>query len=275
VTDLLATTPVTAPHRRPITQRVPARLAVRQALLMTRRNLMRIRTNPAELLGMLLMPVMFIGLFVFVFGGAVAGSTTAYLAFAIPGIIAQGVVMGSTASGTGLNNDLNNGVFDRIRALPVVRWSPLVGQILGDLCRIGLGILITFGIGLALGFRIHTGPMQTLAAFAALFLFGFCFSWIPLLLGVLAKSPVVVQTLSVVIIFPLTFGSSVLVPTRTFPSWLRAWADISPMSAIANLARGLMVGGALARPAIETLTWGLAVLIIFAPLSVWAYRRRV
>ncbi len=275
MSTVLATPPAAAPHRRPITQRVPARLAVRQALLMTRRNLMRIRTNPAELLGMLLMPVMFIALFVFVFGGAVAGSTGAYLQFAIPGIIAQGVVMGSTASGTGLNNDLNNGVFDRIRALPVVRWSPLVGQILGDLCRVGLGILITFAIGLALGFRVHTGPLQTLAAFASLFLFAFCFSWIPLLLGVLAKSPVVVQTLSVVIVFPLTFGSSVLVPTRTFPAWLQAWANISPMSAVANLARGLLVGGALARPALETSIWGLAIVLIFAPLSVWAYRRRV
>lgn len=264
-----------AAPRRPITHRVSPRLAVRQALLMTRRNLMRVRTNPAELAGMLLMPVMFIGLFVFVFGGAVAGSTAAYIQFAIPGIIAQGVVMGSTASGTGLNNDLNNGVFDRIRALPVVRWSPLVGQILGDLCRIGLGILITFGIGLALGFRVHTGPLQTLAAFAALFGFAFCFSWIPLLLGVLAKSPVVVQTLSVVIVFPLTFGSSVLVPVRTFPAWLRAWANVSPMTAIADLGRGLMVGGALARPALQTLIWGVGVLVIFAPLSVWAYRRRV
>jgi oleandomycin transport system permease protein len=242
---------------------------------MTRRNLMRIRTNPAELAGMLLMPVMFIALFVFVFGGAVAGSTAAYIQFAIPGIIAQGVVMGSTASGTSLNQDLNNGVFVRIRALPVVRWSPLVGQILGDLCRIGLGILITFAIGMALGFRVHTGPLQTLAAFGVLFLFAFSFSWIPILLGVLAKTPVVVQTLSIVIVFPLTFGSSVLVPTRTFPGWLRAWADVSPMTAVANLSRGLLVGGALARPALETLIWGVAVIVIFAPLSVWAYRRRV
>ncbi len=263
------------PAGRPMTHRVPLRLALRQALLMTRRNLMRIRTNPAELAGMLLMPVMFIALFVFVFGGAVAGSTAAYLQFAIPGIIAQGVVMGSTASGTGLNNDLNNGVFDRIRSLPVVRWSPLVGQILGDLCRIALGILLTFGIGLALGFRVHTGPLQTLAAFAALFLFAFSFSWIPILLGVLAKSPVVVQTLSVVIVFPLTFGSSVLVPARTFPAWLQAWANVSPMSAIADLSRGLMVGGAVGEPALVALIWGVAVIAIFAPLSVWAYRRRV
>ncbi|MGH7912964.1 MAG: ABC transporter permease [Candidatus Dormibacteraceae bacterium] len=265
----------TLPPSPRVTHRVPVGMALRQVLLMTRRNLMRIRTNPAELAGMLLMPVMFIGLFVFVFGGAIAGSTAAYIQFAIPGIIAQGVVMGSTASGTGLNNDLNNGVFDRIRTLPIARWSPLVGQILGDLCRIALGIVITFGIGMALGFRVHTGPLQTVIAFVALFLFAFAFTWIPILLGVLAKSPVVVQTLSMVIIFPLTFGSSVFVPTQTFPGWLEAWAKISPMSAVANLTRGLMVGGAVATPALETFLWGVGVICIFAPLSAWAYRRRV
>jgi ABC transporter DrrB family efflux protein len=271
----LATSATLSPPSRPLTDRVPFRQGVRQALLMTRRNLMRIRTNPAELIGMLLMPVMFIALFVFVFGGAIAGSTAAYLEFAIPGIIAQGVIMGSTATGTGLNTDLNNGVFDRIRTLPVARWASLVGQILADLVRVTAGMALTFGIGSALGFRVQTGPVQAVCAFAVLIGFAFAFSWIQIFVGVLAKTPVVVQTMSLIIVFPLTFASSVFVPTRTFPSWLQAWSTVSPMSVIVNTVRGLMVGGDVAGPGLKALIWAVALLCIFAPLSVWAYRRRI
>ena len=150
-----------------------------------------------------------------------------------------------------------------------------MGQILADLVRVTAGMLLTFGIGTALGFRVETGPLQTLGAFAVLIGFAFAFSWIQIFVGVLAKTPVVVQTMSLIIVFPLTFASSVFVPTKTFPSWLQAWSTISPMSTVVNTVRGLLVGGDIAGSGAKALIWAVALFCIFAPLSVWAYRRRV
>ena len=249
--------------------------ALRQVLMMTRRNLMRLRTNPAELIGMVMFPVIFVLLFVFVFGGAISGSTGAYLQFALPGVLAQSVIFGSQATGTSLTTDISKGVFDRFRSLPIARSAPLIGQIAGDVIRIALGMVITFAFGTLLGFRVHTGPWQAIIAFGVMLGFSFAFGWISTLIGVLAKTPVVVQMFSGILLFPLTFASSVFVPARTMPGPLQTWATISPVSQLSDTVRALMLGGSAVRPGLETLAWAVGILLVFAPLSVRGYMRRV
>ena len=248
---------------------------LRQTLVLTRRSLLRIKTNPEELMGLTLMPVMFELLFTYVFGGAIAGSPSAYLQYALPGIIVQGVFFSTMYTGFYLNTDIRSGIFDRFRSLPIARSAPLIAQVLGDLVRYAIGIAITLGAGLALGFRVHTGPVQTLAAFAALVATAFAFSWAYTLLGLVARSAVVVQAAGSLLIFPLTFLSSVFVPAHTLPSWLNAWSQVSPVTLLADTTRRLLLGGDVAHPALGILAWAAAVVLVFAPLSVRAYRRLV
>jgi ABC transporter DrrB family efflux protein len=264
----LATTAPLSPH-------VGLAASVRQALVLTRRSLLRIKTNPEELVGLTLMPVMFVLLFTYVFGTAIAGSPGAYLQFALPGIVVQGVFFSTMYTGYGLNTDIKAGIFDRFRSLPIARSAPLVGQVLGDLVRYAIGIAITLGVGVALGFRIHTGPLETVAAVAALVGVAFAWSWAYTLLGLVARSAVVVQAAGSMVIFPLTFASSVFVPAHTLPGWLNAWSQISPVTLLADTTRRLLLGGDVVHPALGTLIWAVAVIVVFAPLSVRAYRRQV
>lgn len=257
-----------------LSKRVGLWASTRQAMTLTWRSLLKIKTNPDEVFGMTLSPVMFVVLFTYVFGGAIAGSTGAYLQFALPGIIVMGVFFSTMYTGSGLNADIKSGVFDRFHSLPIARSAPLVGQVLGDLVKYAIGIVVTLSVGMVLGFRIHTGLLQTLAAFAMLVGMAFAFSWISTLIGLVAKSPVTVQVLGSMLLFPLTFASSVFVPARTLPAWLHAWSEISPVSLLADATRGLLIGGPVARPALETLVWAVAVVAVFGPLSVLAYRRR-
>jgi ABC transporter DrrB family efflux protein len=259
----------------PLPARVGLAAAVRQALVMTRRSLLRIKTNPEELGGLTLMPVMFVLLFTFVFGDAIAGSTAAYLQFALPGIVVQGVFFSTMYTGYYLNTDILNGIFDRFRTLPIARSAPLVGQVLGDLARYAIGIVVTLGVGMALGFRVRTGPGEALAAFATLMAVAFAFSWVWTLLGVTARSAAVVQLVGSLLMFPLTFASSVFVPAHTLPGWLNAWSQISPVTLLSDTTRAMLLGGDVAGPGLKTLAWSVAVVVVFAPLSVRAYRRKV
>jgi oleandomycin transport system permease protein len=248
--------------------------AARHSLLLARRRLMALATNPGEVVGMVAFPLIFVFLFVFVFGGAIAGSPHAYLQFALPGILAQLVVLGSTATGIALNEDLNNGIFDRFRSLPIARSAPLVGQILNDVVRYCLGLLITVGVGYLLGFRVQTSLPSALAALGVMFGFALCFSWVSTLIGVAARNPVLVQTFGQALLFPLTFASSVFVPASTLPGWMQAWVHVSPVSLLSETLRGLLLGGPVLRPGLGTLAWALGILVVFAPASLWAYLRR-
>ena len=265
---------LTALPPRPLSRRVGLPASARQAMTLTWRGLLKIKTNPNEMLGLTLSPVLFVVLFTYVFGGAISGSTGAYLQFALPGLIVMGVFFSTMYTGSGLNADISTGVFDRFRSLPIARSAPLVGQVLSDLVKYAIGIVVTLGVGTLLGFRIHTGPLQTLAAFAMLVGVAFAFSWISTLVGLIAKSAVAVQVVGSTLVFPLTFASSVFVPDRTLPGWLHAWSQISPVSLLADATRGLLLGGPGARPALGPLAWALAVVVVFGPLSVLVYRRR-
>lgn len=254
--------------------RVGLREAAVQSLLLARRRLVALRANPAELAGTLLFPLVFLALFVYVFGGAVAGSTHAYLQFALPGMLAQWAVLGSQQTGVALNTDISSGIFDRFRALPIARSAPLVGQLLNDVLRMGLAIVVLLGYGTVLGFRVQTDAVHAVAAFAVMLAFAFAFGWAATLLGVVAKNPVVVQLFGQALMFPLTFASSAFVPARTLPGWMRAWVDVSPVSTLSDTLRGLLLGGHVLEPGLKTLAWAAAILVVFAPLSVRAYLRR-
>ena len=248
---------------------------VRHSLVLAKRNLIGIWRNPEALVDVTLQPVIFLAMFTYVFGGAVAhGSQHDYLQFLLPGIMAQTIAFGAVSIGVNLNSDIGKGVFDRFRSLPIARAAPLVGAVLGDVVRYALLCTITLGFGYVLGFRAQTGVLEVLAACAIGIGFALCLSWASVLLGMLARTPGAVQGLMILAIFPLTFGTGTFVPVSTLPGWLRSFADINPMTHLVDTLRGLLLGGPVATHLLWTLAWMAAMLIVFVPLALRAYRRR-
>jgi oleandomycin transport system permease protein len=251
----------------------PAR-ALRHALTLAWRSLVRIRRNPEQLLDVTLQPIVFVTLFVFLFGGAIRGeSRHAYLEYVLPGIMVLTVVFASMGTGIGLNTDVTKGIFDRFRSLPISRSAPLTGTIMGDFVRYLVSVAIVFAYGSLLGFRITTDPLSALAAVALMFVFGFAVGWIWVLLGLYVKSPQSLQGFGFIVMFPLAFGSSVFIPTGTLPGWLQAWVKVNPVTALTSACRGLMLGGPVAVPAWHSIAWSIAITAFFAPLAVRRYRR--
>jgi oleandomycin transport system permease protein len=245
-----------------------------QSLTMAWRSIVQIKHNPSELLDLSIQPIMFVLLFTFVFGGAIGGSTDAYLQFALGGLIAQNALFLTIYTATGLATDLQKGTFDRFRSLPIARSAPLTGRILGDVLRQLWSLVVLLAIGVVLGFRITTSPLAVVAAFLLLVAFTVAFSWTSVLLGVLARDPEKVQVYGFTVLFPLTFASNAFAPTATMPGWLQAWVSINPVSRMADALRGLLVGGPVAGNVVATLLWGAAFAAVFAPLAVWALRTR-
>jgi oleandomycin transport system permease protein len=239
------------------------------------RTLVQIRHNPMELGDYSFQPIMFVLLFTYVFGGAIAGSTGEYLTFALPGIIVMNMLFVTMYVGMGLNTDLTKGVFDRLRSLPVARWAPMAGRITADLVKQAWSVALLLGVGAILGFRVGTSWTQVLAAVALLLVFALAFSWIMVLVGIVAKDAEQVQLFAFTALFPVTFVSNVFVPVETMPDWLQVIVEANPVTILADATRGLIVGGPVAEPVIESLLWAAGIVAVFAPLSMWAFRRRV
>ncbi|MCA2212534.1 ABC transporter permease [Jidongwangia harbinensis] len=239
------------------------------------RTLVQIKHNPFELLDFSVQPVMFLLLFTYVFGGAIAGSPGDYLAFGLSGIIVQNLLFATLNTGVGLNTDLSKGVFDRLRSLPIARWSPLAGRIVADMIKQAWAVALLLGVGMILGFRVATGPLEVLGTFGLLLVFGMAASWMSVLVAMLVSAPEKVQIFGFVLLFPLTFASNAFAPTDSMPGWLQAWVKVNPVSVLADAIRGLLNGGPVAGPVTQALLWAAALLAVFAPLSVWAFRRRV
>jgi oleandomycin transport system permease protein len=270
-------TTLTAPHeiaptRTPATARPFALL--RHSVALAKRSLIKTRRTPEQLLDVTLQPIMFVVMFVYLLGGAVAGSTQEYLQFMLPALLAMQVTFASVQTGINLNDDIKKGVFDRFRSMPIARSAPLIGSVLGDVTRYVISIVVLLGFGSLVGFRIETDPVSAVAACLLVMLFAFCMSWIFVLLGMLVRSPGAVQGIGFVALFPLTFGTNLLAPTDTLPGWLQAWVDVNPLTQVMAATRGLMVDGPVAGPVLHTLAWSAALLAVFAPLAVRAYRRR-
>ena len=247
---------------------------LRQTFSLAWRTLVQIRHNPVELIDFSVQPVMFLLLFTYVFGGAIGGSPKAYLMFALPGIIVQNALFATLNTGMGLSTDLDKGFLHRLRALPIARFAPLTGRILADLVKQAWAIVLLLGVGAALGFRIGTGPLSVLCAFALLLAFSLAVSWIIVLVSMVAASPEKVQIFGFVVLFPLTFTSDAFVPTTSMPGWLQAWSKANPVSVFSDAVRGLMVSGPVVRPVVESLIWAAVFTVVFAPLAVRAFRRR-
>jgi oleandomycin transport system permease protein len=257
-----------APRTRPLDGLV-------QSATLSWRTLVQIKHNPMELIDFSIQPIMFLLLFTYVFGGALAGSTGEYLVFALPGIIVQNSLFGTLNTGVGLNTDLTKGVFDRLRALPIARWSPLAGRIAADMVKQAWAMALLLGIGAIMGFRVGTDVVSVVGAFALLLTFAMAFSWISVLVGMLVSEPEKVMIFGFAVMFPLTFVSNAFVQTGTMPGWLQGWVHINPVSKLADALRGLLSGGPVAGPVWASLAWAAGFLVVFAPLAVRAFKRRV
>jgi oleandomycin transport system permease protein len=178
--------------------------------------------------------------------------------------------------GTGmmLNADITTGVFDRFRALPIARWAPLAGAIFGDAIRYVISIAVTLGFGMILGFRIEATPLAAAMGCLLLLVFALAMCWFSALIGVLMRSPQAVQGFGYLLMFPLVFGSNLLVPASTMPGWLQAFVQVNPVTYLTDAERALLIGGPAATPVIRSLLWALGIGVVFAPLAVAAYRRR-
>ena len=245
------------------------------ALVMAKRHLMQIPRIPEELLFATIQPIMFVLLFRYVFGGAIAVRGTSYVNFLMAGIFAQTVIFGTTSTGIGLANDLQKGLVDRFRSLPMAKSAVLTGRTLSDLVRNAFVVLVMWSVGLLVGFRPQ-GPFTAwLAAGGILLLTSFAFSWLSALIGLIMRSVEAVQSAGFIWLFPLTFASSAFVPTQSMPGFLRTFAEHQPVTLIVNSVRGLLLNQPDAATIWQALAWLVGILIIFVPLAVWAYGRRV
>jgi len=249
-------------------------MMVMQTGVMARRNLLHVLSDPQQMIGMSVQPLMFLLLFVYVFGGAIAGSTSGYLQYVLPGLLVQGIGFGTTQTALGLNADFQRGLIDRFRSLPTARPAVVAGRVTADLIRTAWSSLIIVGVAVALGFRFHGGPAGAFGAFGFVLALGVGMCWLMAFLGVALRSPESVQATGFMLIMPLTFASSVLVPAASMPGWLQAFVKVNPISIFATAMRGLMLGGAVATPVLQGLAWIAGMSLVFGALTVSLYRRR-
>ena len=253
-----------------------ARLAVRDAWTVTKRNLRHFLRQPRLLVFSTIQPVMFVVLFSAVFGGVAATALppgVSYLSFLLPGIFVQSAAFRSTQTAVGLAEDLERGVIDRFRSMPMARYAVLAGRTFADLTRNLAVLLLMTGVGYLLGFRFTQGPLAALGALAVVGLFGFVMSWIFTYVALAVPGAEAAQTAGFVAVFPLVFASSIFVPVDTMPDWLRGFATHSPVTVAADAARSLSIGGPTLQPVLLTLAWSAAILLVAIPASVRRYRR--
>jgi ABC-2 type transport system permease protein len=256
------------------TPRPPRASAVSTAITFGWRGMLKVRHVPEQLLDVTITPVMFVVMFTYLFGGAIAGSTGAYLDYILPGVLVMSVLFTTVYSGVALNTDVTKGVVDRFRSLPIWRPAPLVGALLGDCVRYLIAAIVIVVLGLALGFRPGAGVGGVVAALALVIVFAFGLSWFFTTLGLLLRSPNAVMNAGFMGIFPLTFLSNVFVDPKTLPAALEAFVGVNPISILATASRGLMEGDAHAGDILVVLATAAALTAVFAPLTMLLYRRR-
>ncbi|AEV86569.1 ABC transporter [Actinoplanes sp. SE50] len=249
---------------------------IRHSAALAQRSLIKTIRTPEALIDVTIQPVIFLLMFTYLFGGAIAGvgGRHTYLQFLLPGMLAQSLAMGGIALGQNLNADIEKGVFDRFRSLPVSRSAPLVGAVMADIIRYVTVCVVTLGIGTVMGFRIETDAEATLAAVALAIGFGLCFGWISVFVGMLVRTSGAVQGVMFLLVFPLSFGSNVFVKTETLPGWLQAFVKVNPITHLVGAERGLLTGGPVAHHLIATLAWMACLLVVFVPLALRAYNKR-
>ncbi|MFD0774019.1 ABC transporter permease [Streptomonospora algeriensis] len=257
-----------------VTPRITPLSAAQHGALLTWRSLLKIKRNPEEILGLTFMPLMFVALFVFVFGEAMMGDWRAYRDLITPGIIAQSVIFATIGTGVALNTDIEKGIFDRFRSLPVARSAPLIGAILGDLVRYLLTVVMVLLVALAIGYRPEGGAVGVVAAVAVVMSFAFALCWLSAFMGLLLRTPMAVNIFGSVWMFPLTFGSSAFVPTDRMPGFMQTFAEVNPVTHVIDAMRELLGGEPAGGSLLWVLGWIVAITAVFFPLATRAYRRR-
>ncbi|MFJ2646171.1 ABC transporter permease [Streptomyces sp. NPDC087420] len=238
------------------------------------RAMLKIKHVPEQLFDVTAFPIMMVLMYAYLFGGALAGSVSAYIQFLLPGILVMSVVMITMYTGVAVNTDIEKGVFDRFRTLPIWRPAPMVGYLLGDLVRYVIASLVMLAVGMAIGYRPHGGPLGILAGLAVLLVFAFSFSWLWTMFGLLLRSEKSVMGVSMMVIFPLTFLSNVFVDPKTMPGWLQAFVNNSPVSHVATAVRELMEGDWPAAHIGWSLGWSAGLLVVFGAVTMRLYNRK-
>lgn len=274
MTELAATPHIIPGTERQLKNHTSVRQTIQNSLTMARRAVLKMRRTPEQFFDVTLQPILFTLMFTYIFGGAVSGSVKSYLPIIIPGILIQTVITTSLVTGTQLRTDMDKGVFDRFRSLPIARISPLAGALLADTIRYGIATILTFTMGYILGFR-PAGGLHSVAIAGLLTVFAsWCISWIFAFFGVVARNAQSVQGISMLLLFPLTFLSNAFVPVNTLPGWMQAFVKVNPISHLVSAVRELVNHGAIGHDFWLSLLSALIIVAIFAPLTVRAYMRK-
>ena len=247
--------------------------ALADGLVLAKRNLLQIPRIPELLVFATIQPVMFVLLFRYVFGGAIDVGGTSYVNFLMAGIFVQTVAFGSMTTGIGLAEDLQKGLVDRFRSLPMARSAVLTGRTIADLVRNMFVVAVMLAVGLLVGFRPEAEVTGWVAAIGLLLLLSFAFSWIGATIGLMVRSVEAVQSAGFIWLFPLTFASSAFVRTEDMPGWLQTFADHQPMTQVIDAVRGLLLDQSVGSHGWQALAWCVGILLVFVPLSVSLYRR--
>lgn len=238
------------------------------------RAVLKIKHVPEQLFDVTAFPIMMVLMYTYLFGGALAGDTSAYLQFVLPGILVMSVVMITMYTGVAVNTDIEKGVFDRFRTLPIWRPAPMVGYLLGDVLRYTMASAVMITVGLILGFRPDGGALGIIAGVALLLAFSFCFSWAWTMFGLLLRNEKSVMGVSMMVLFPLVFMSNIFVEPRTMPGWLQAFVNNSPITHLTSAVRGLMDGEFPANSLAWTALWATAFLLVFGTITMRLYNRK-
>ncbi|WP_030256951.1 ABC transporter permease [Streptomyces violens] len=270
---------ITAPVAKPgaAEGRIGLRANLRHIGALVRRNALQIKQDPESMFDALLMPIVFILLFVYVFGGAIAGkgNQQQYVQYLVPGMMAMMGMNIAMAVGSGVNEDFRKGVMDRFRTMPIARSSVLIAKIVVEVGRMLVATAILLGMGFLLGLEIKGSPLEFVGAIALSTVFGAAVMWIFILLGLALKTPQAVQGMAFLVLMPLQFGSSIFAPTASMPGWLEGFTKINPLSNLADAARHLIAGeGPIAHPALITLAWAIAITAVAMPLAVRKFRSK-
>jgi len=242
-------------------------------MIVTERNLVRLTRAPDLVLAFTVQPVMFLLLFVYVFGGAIQTPGHEYKDFLLPGIIVQNIAFGGFVTALGLNEDLKKGLIDRFRSLPMARAAVLAGRTTADIFTNFLSVAVLLATGLIIGFRFDASLIEIVAGFGLLLLFGYAFSWVFALLGLVVSSPEAANSLGFIAVFPLTFISSAFVPASSMPDALQWFAEINPFTIVVDAMRALWIGDPAGNSVWGAFVWSIVIIAIFAPLAVSRYRR--
>lgn len=274
------TTTVTSPARQSntrtieATDRIGLREAIAHSLTLAHRGLLKVKHNPEQLFDVVIQPIIFTFMFTYIFGGAISGDVESYLPIIIPGILVQTVITASIVTGTQLREDMDKGVFDRFKSLPIARIAPLSGALIADVVRYLIATTITVVVGIAMGYRPGGGFVGVVCAALLVMVCAFAISWIFALMGVLMSKAASVQGTSMMILFPLTFMSNAFVPADTMPGWMQAFVNVNPVSHLVTAVRELANSGHFGIHAVYALLGAAVIVAIMAPLTVRIYMRK-